>query len=52
MWSFAMLNMKQLKKYGEVRVLHPLNQKDDDIELIKGGGHRLIGVVVEKKRSY
>ena len=44
--------LKQLKKYGEARVLHPLNPKYDDIELIKDGGHRLIGVVVEKKRSY
>ncbi len=26
---------KQLKKYGKVRVLHPLNPKYDDIELSK-----------------
>jgi len=44
--------LKQLKKYGHARVLHPLNPKYDDIELIKNGGHGLIGVVAEKKRSY
>ncbi len=26
---------KQLKKYGKVRVLHPLNPKYDDIELCR-----------------
>lgn len=44
--------LKQLKKYGEVRVLHPLNPKYEDIELKKNRGHRLIGVVVEKKKRY
>ncbi len=26
---------KQLKKYGRTRVLHPLNPKYDDIELVE-----------------
>ena len=29
---------KQLKKYGKIRVLHPLNPKYDDIELSKMAG--------------
>jgi SOS-response transcriptional repressor LexA len=44
--------LKQLKKYGKARVLHPLNPKYEDIELTKDGGHKLIGVVVEKKKKY
>ena len=44
--------LKQLKKYGKTRVLHPLNPKYDDIELMKDGGHQLIGVVVEKRKRY
>ena len=43
---------KQLKKYGKVRVLHPLNVKYDDIELSKNMEYRIIGVVVEKKKKY
>ncbi len=44
--------LKQLKKYGKTRILHPLNPKYDDIELTKDGGHSLIGVVVEKRKRY
>jgi SOS-response transcriptional repressor LexA len=44
--------LKQLKKYGKTRVLHPLNPKYEDIELTKDGGHGLIGVVVEKRKKY
>lgn len=44
--------LKQLKKYGKTRVLHPLNPKYDDIELTKDQGHTLIGVVVEKRKRY
>ncbi len=44
--------LKQLKKYGKARVLHPLNPKYEDIELTKEGGHALIGVVVEKRKRY
>ena len=43
---------KQLKKYGKTRVLHPLNPKYDDIELIRDIEYRIIGVVVEKKKRY
>ncbi|MBF0280895.1 MAG: helix-turn-helix domain-containing protein [SAR324 cluster bacterium] len=43
---------KQLKKYGKVRVLHPLNAKYEDIELGKNTEYRIIGVVVEKKKKY
>ena len=43
---------KQLKKYGKVRVLHPLNAKYEDIELSKNTQYRIIGVVVEKKKKY
>jgi SOS-response transcriptional repressor LexA len=43
---------KQLKKYGKVRVLHPLNPKHGDIELSKDIEYRIVGVVLEKKKKY
>ncbi len=43
---------KLLKKYGEVRVLHPLNPKYDDIEFSKDIEYRIVGVVLEKKKRY
>ncbi len=43
---------KQLKKYGKMRILHPLNPKYDDIELNKEVEYRIIGVVLEKKKRY
>ncbi len=44
--------LKQLKKYGSTRVLHPLNPKYEDIELKKDVQYVVIGVVVEKKKRY
>ncbi len=44
--------MKQLKKYGTTRVLHPLNPTYEDIEVKKEVEYRIIGVVVEKKKRY
>jgi len=43
---------KQLKKYGNTFVLHPLNPKYPDIELRKGSKYRVVGRVVEKKKKY
>ncbi len=43
---------KQLKKYGKLRVLHPLNPKYDDIELNRDVEYRIVGVVLEKKKRY
>lgn len=43
---------KQLKKYGRIRVLHPLNPRHEDIELDKEIEYRIIGVIVEKKKRY
>ena len=43
---------QQLKKYGKVRVLHPLNPKYEDIELNRATEYRVIGVVIEKKKKY
>jgi len=43
---------KQLKKYGKMRVLHPLNPKYDDMELNKDIEYRIVGVVMEKKKRY
>jgi len=43
---------KQLKKYGKMRVLHPLNPKHDDMELNKNIEYRIVGVVMEKKKRY
>lgn len=42
---------KQLRKYRDLLILHPLNPKYPDIEL-KKGQYRIIGVVVEKKKKY
>jgi SOS-response transcriptional repressor LexA len=42
----------QLKKYGRIRVLHPLNPRYDDIKLSREIEYRIIGVVVEKKKRY
>lgn len=42
--------IKQLKKYGKARILHPLNPKYPDIELSDKNQYRIIGKVVEKKR--
>jgi len=44
--------LKQLKKYGKKRILHPLNPNYEDIELKENVQYRVIGVVVEKKKRY
>lgn len=43
---------KQLKRYGEMTVLHPLNPKYADMEIKKGHRYEIIGKVVEKKKRY
>lgn len=43
---------KQLKKYGDILVLHPLNPKYPDIEIKDPSKYRIIGKVVEKKKKY
>lgn len=43
---------KQLKVYGEMTILHPLNPKYPDIELKKGVKYRIVGKIVEKKKRY
>lgn len=43
---------KQLKKYGDTIVLHPLNPKYPDIELKKGVKYRVVGKVVKKEKRY
>lgn len=44
--------LKQLKQYGETRVLHPLNSKYPDIELSRDHQYVIVGKVVEKKKGY
>jgi SOS-response transcriptional repressor LexA len=44
--------LKQLKKYGRTRVLHPLNPKYKDIELSEKHQYVIVGKVVEKKKRY
>jgi SOS-response transcriptional repressor LexA len=44
--------LKQLKKYGATRVLHPLNPKYADIELSAKQQFIVVGKVVEKKKRY
>lgn len=43
---------KQLKKFGDTLVLHPLNSKYEDIELKEGVKYRIVGKVLEKKTRY
>jgi SOS-response transcriptional repressor LexA len=43
---------KQLKKYGETTILHPLNPKYPDIELKKRNRYRIVGKVVKKEKKY
>jgi SOS-response transcriptional repressor LexA len=43
---------KQLKKFGDALVLHPLNSKYEDIELKKGVKYRIVGEVVKKEKRY
>lgn len=43
---------KQLKKFGDTLVLHPLNSRYEDIELTKGSKHRIVGKVVKKEKRY
>ena len=42
---------KQLKRYGESWVLHPLNPRYDD-QVVGKGEFRIIGKVVKKERRY
>ncbi len=43
---------KQLKKFGDTLVLHPLNSRYEDIELKKGVKYRIVGKVVKKENRY
>ena len=43
---------KQLKKFGDTLVLHPLNSRYEDIELKKGIKCRIVGKVVKKEKRY
>lgn len=44
--------LKQLKQYGKIKVLHPLNPKYPDIELLEKHQYTIVGKVVEKKKRY
>ncbi|MDO8444616.1 MAG: S24 family peptidase [Deltaproteobacteria bacterium] len=41
--------LKQLKKYGNTFVLHPLNSKYQDME-VKKGEFQIVGRVVKKEK--
>ncbi len=43
---------KQLKRYGDTSILHPLNPKYPDIELKKNFKYRIVGKVVKKEKRY
>lgn len=43
---------KQLRKYGETIVLHPLNPRYEDIELNARSKYRVVGKVVKKEKRY
>lgn len=44
--------LKQLRVYGKLQVLHPLNSKYKDIELSEKHEYVIVGKVVEKKKRY
>ena len=44
--------LKQLKQYGDILVLHPLNPRYPDIELSEKHQYVIVGKVVEKKKRY
>ena len=44
--------LRQLKRYGRTRVLHPLNPKYPDMEFSQRDRFKIIGKVVEKKKRY
>ena len=41
---------KQVKIYGDLTILNPLNPKYPDIELKRGDKYHIVGKIVEKKR--
>ncbi|MEM7827718.1 MAG: XRE family transcriptional regulator [Candidatus Aenigmatarchaeota archaeon] len=46
------VTFKQLKRYNDIYVLHPLNPSYPDIVLSKEQRYRIIGKVVEKRRRF
>lgn len=44
--------LKQLKQYGKIKVLHPLNAKYPDLALSERHQYVVVGRVVEKKKRY
>ena len=44
-------SLKQLKRYGNRWIFHPLNPKYEDLEL-KRGEFRIVGKVAEKQKKY
>ncbi len=43
---------KQFKRYDNMKILHPLNPRYNDIVLNKDKEYRIVGVVMEKKKRY
>jgi len=46
------VTLKQFKKYGTKRILHPLNPKYQDIELSDKKQYRIVGRIMEKTKRY
>lgn len=46
------VTLKQLRQYGKIQVLNPLNPKYPDIELSEQRQYVIVGKVVEKKKRY
>jgi len=46
------VTLKQFKKYGTKRILHPLNPKYQDIELSDKKQYRIVGRIMEKHKRY
>jgi SOS-response transcriptional repressor LexA len=46
------VTLKQFKKYGTKRILHPLNPKYQDIELSDKKQYRIVGRIMEKTMRY
>lgn len=43
---------KQLKKFGDTIILHPLNSRYEDIDLTDRSKYRIVGKVVKKEKRY
>ncbi len=51
-YSNGEATFKQLRKYGDIIVLHPLNSKYEDIEMTAQSKYRIVGKLFNKEKRY